>query len=89
MSDDSYNQQYMNLIMEYCPYYLKSWNNQQSKLGVNLSSALVAELHVDLLSDQLSVLANLQIVLIIYQNIRKIPYPCITICFIRHATNIT
>ena len=39
---------------------------------------LLAELHVNLPSDQLSVLANLQIVLIGYWNISEIPYWYIT-----------
>ena len=42
---------------------------------MNSSCVLLAEFHVNLLSDQLSVLANLQIVLM---NISKIPYQCIT-----------
>ena len=56
---------------------------------MNSTSVLLAELHVDLLLDQLSVSANLQIALISYQNIGKIPYRCITIYFSSHATNIT
>ena len=39
--------------------------------------ALLAEFYVNLLSDQLLVSANLQIVLISYRNIGKIPYQCI------------
>ena len=48
---------------------------------MNSSCALLAEFHVNLLRilDQLSVLVNLQIVLIDYQNIGKILYRCITI----------
>ena len=47
----------------------------KSKLDVNSSCVLLAEFHVNLLSDQLLILANLQIVLM---NISKIPYQCIT-----------
>ena len=45
---------------------------------MNSSCAILTELDVNLLLDQLSVSANLQIVLIGYQNIGKIPYQCIT-----------
>ena len=40
---------------------------------------VLAELHVNLLLDQLSVLVSLQIALIGYRNIGKIPYQCIAI----------
>ena len=45
---------------------------------MNSSCVLLAEFHVNLLLDQLSVSANLQIILISYRNISKIFYQCIT-----------